>query len=197
MRRVITPASVEPLTVDDLRAHARIDHTDLDAQATMALLVAREQCELLLGRACVTATFEEVLHGFGSPILLGPAPLISVTSVKYLDTSGVEQTLSTDVYGVDTVSEPGRVYLKSAQTWPEVQADTPNVVTIRYQAGYALNGGAATTPTPIKLWILLTATSILENPAALSNDPQAQGDRLPRRYHDGLIDQYRVPRPAP
>jgi hypothetical protein len=64
------------------------------------------------------------------------APLQSAT-VTYYDASGVLQTLSTSVYGIDdTVSEPGCIYLKPNQVWPSVQAGRPLAVEIDYVVGW-------------------------------------------------------------
>jgi uncharacterized phiE125 gp8 family phage protein len=51
--------------------------------------------------------------------LLVPRPnLLSVTTVKYYDTGGVQQTMSTDDYSVDVATLPGRVLLNYGVSWP-------------------------------------------------------------------------------
>jgi uncharacterized phiE125 gp8 family phage protein len=64
------------------------------------------------------------------------APLQSVTSVKYYDTSGVQQTLSASTYQVDTFSEPGRILLAPNQVWPSVQAGRALAVEVLYVVGW-------------------------------------------------------------
>ena len=39
-------------------------------------------------------------------------------------------------YGVDTYRTPGRLYLKSGQTWPTGLLDEPGAITIVYRAGW-------------------------------------------------------------
>lgn len=82
----------------------------------------------------ITQTFEMTADAFprGS-IEFAQRPVQSVTSIKYLDAAGDEQTLSTDVYGY---SKSKRLaYLKSGQEWPTVLNQT-DAVTIEYVAGY-------------------------------------------------------------
>ena len=63
-------------------------------------------------------------------------PLIEVTQIQYVDTSGDTQTLGTSVYTVDTDSVPGIVYLAYNQSWPSLR-DIPKNVTVSYRCGYA------------------------------------------------------------
>lgn len=71
-------------------------------------------------------------------------PVITVTEVRYLDSEGVEQTLSTDLYEVRGDS----VVLAYDETWPAVRDDTESVRVI-YDAGYE------EIPPPIKAAVLL------------------------------------------
>jgi uncharacterized phiE125 gp8 family phage protein len=64
------------------------------------------------------------------------APIISVSSVKYLDTAGVEQTLDTSVYElVNTGLEP-QIRLKINQVWPSVRP-VSDAVRVTAIAGYS------------------------------------------------------------
>lgn len=70
-----------------------------------------------------------------------PAPLYSVASVKYQDSSDVQQTLAAAGYVVDTSSTlAGRIALASGESWPSTY-DELNAVVIRLTVGYA-NAGA-------------------------------------------------------
>jgi uncharacterized phiE125 gp8 family phage protein len=68
-------------------------------------------------------------------ILIPLPPLQSVTSIKYDDGAGVEQTLATDQYEVDTVSQPGWV-VPITTGWPTSIFEGINAVRIRFVAGY-------------------------------------------------------------
>jgi uncharacterized phiE125 gp8 family phage protein len=84
-----------------------------------------------------------------SGIKLGRPPLQSVTSIKYIDEDGVQQTLDSSLYTVDKDSEPGWVFPAPGQSWPSTKA-IQNAVRVRYVAGY---GAASDVPSALKLWI--------------------------------------------
>jgi hypothetical protein len=64
-------------------------------------------------------------------------PLVSVTSIKYLDADHVEQTFSSADYWVSGVGRTGRITLKSGSSWPTVGA-YPDAVVVRFVAGYSV-----------------------------------------------------------
>jgi uncharacterized phiE125 gp8 family phage protein len=70
---------------------------------------------------------------------LPKAPVTSVTSVTYLDTSGVSQTWSSSLYLTDLPTGPhaarARITPAYAQYYPSTY-DVPNAVTVRFVAGY-------------------------------------------------------------
>jgi hypothetical protein len=69
-------------------------------------------------------------------------PVSSITSVKYLDSTGAEQTLSSAVYTLISESLPPRLVLKTGQSWPATYS-ADNAVRIRFVAGY---GAASAVP---------------------------------------------------
>lgn len=159
LRQTVAPTQ-EPLTIEELREHLRIDTTDEDALLLLYAQAAREQVERTTRRQLLTATYQLLLDGFSScRVLLPRAPLQSVTSVAYLDTAGASQTLATSVYGVDTASEPGRLYLKSAQTWPSTLSQ-PQAVTVTYKAGWLTRGEV---PGMLKAAMLLIVGHLYEH----------------------------------
>lgn len=148
---LITPPAVEPLTLAEAKAHLRVDTTDDDDLIAALLTASRSFCEEWTGRAFVTQTWELVLDEFSSDlnadeIEIPRPPLQSVTSVKYDDSDGVEQTLATDQYDVDTVSQPGWV-VPITTGWPSVVWQGINAVRIRYVAGYAPSDDSPPTST--------------------------------------------------
>ncbi len=142
--KLTVAASVPPITVAEAKSYMRVDISDDDALIGSLIDSATEYYETVTRRALITQTWTLKLNGFTScPIELTRAPVISVSSIKYQDEYDVEQTLSTDVYAVDTDSEPGRVFLKFNQSYPATLGEI-NAVTITYTAGY----GAAATDVP-------------------------------------------------
>lgn len=67
-----------------------------------------------------------------------PGPLVSITSVKYLDAAGAEQTLATSYYKAVTSHNPlrGLIALRYGQSWPSTY-DEADAVYTRIVAGYA------------------------------------------------------------
>lgn len=70
-------------------------------------------------------------------MLIPYPPLSSVTHIKYYDTQGTLQTLSSSDYSVDAASEPGRITPAPNLVWPSVQSDRINAVEIKFVCGYA------------------------------------------------------------
>jgi uncharacterized phiE125 gp8 family phage protein len=135
----ITPPSVEPVTMTEAKRHLRLTTDDHNLLIERLLKAARRQVEANINRALIQRTLEMKFNDFTDDMQLWYPPLQSVTSVKYIDTAGVEQTLSTDVYDVDTASEPGRITLAYNQSWPSIR-DQVDAVIIRYVAGYDTAG---------------------------------------------------------
>lgn len=120
--RTVEPA-IEPLTIEEARAQARYTGIENDALLDVYIQAARKAAEEALGRGLLTQTWKYVLEDFADVMSLPmAAPLQSVTSVKYYDDAGTQQTLATSVYDIDVVSRPGAVVLKPGQTWPSLQA---------------------------------------------------------------------------
>jgi uncharacterized phiE125 gp8 family phage protein len=160
--KLITAPAENPVDSATVKAHLRVigsSEDSLIAIYTSAATSALDGPTGLLGRALVTQTWEYVLDSFPSEwIELPLPPLQSVTSIKYIDTAGVEQTLSSARYTVDSASDPGGVVV-DADGWPETY-DTANAVVIRFVCGY---GAASAVPAPLKSAVLLHAGDLFEN----------------------------------
>jgi len=163
--KIITEPTFEPLTLQEAKDHLRVTHALEDSLITMAITTAREMAESYTQRALCAKTLEYYGNCFGYIIEL-PYPVVSaVTSVKYDDTDGIEQTLSATEYDVHLVSEPALVVRAYGKTWPAIR-DQLNAVRIRYVAGYTSH---AATPSPIKSAMLLIIGHLYENREELSN----------------------------
>lgn len=162
MSIVLTTAPVaEPVTVDELKAHARIDQDSEDGLLAQYLKMARKATETYLWRQLVSATYTLKIDRFPTEdyIDLPLPPLVSVTSVKYYDTSNALQTFSSGSYTVDVGTEPGRIYVDRSVGWPSTY-DRRNAVEIVFVAGY---GNAAAVPDTIKVSIMQKAAHAFEN----------------------------------
>ncbi len=104
----------------------------------------------------------ELVKGSLAPLAdltaLAPTNTSAVTSVKYIDPNGAQQTLPTTEYDVDAFSVPGRVRLAYGKSWPNTR-DQWNAVNIIYWVGWTV----ANVPTPIKQAILLLVSQLYEH----------------------------------
>lgn len=157
--KLITAPATTPVSLTEAKAHLRVDHTDDDTLITACIAAATAYVDGpngWLGRALIEQTWELTIDEFpDNEIKIPMPPLIEVVSIKYDDTAGDEQTLSTDDYTVDLVSEPG--WVLPDDTWPST-FDGINAVRIRFRAGYT--GGV---PADIKAAILLYIGTLYEH----------------------------------
>jgi uncharacterized phiE125 gp8 family phage protein len=88
----------EPVSIEEARAHVNVeaDCADFDTELNGFIAAARGHAEAITGTAIVTQTVVLRAARFCDLKRLPIAPLQSITSVKYLDSAGVEQTLSTE-----------------------------------------------------------------------------------------------------
>lgn len=135
--------SVEPVSLAEAKAHLRVDTADDDDLITSLIQAAREYVENVTRRQLVTATWVLTRDNLAAVMELVRPPLQSVTSVKYTDLAGDQQTASDTLYDVDADTLPGRILLGCNQGWPTNRGHT-NDVEITYKAGY----GDATTDVP-------------------------------------------------
>ena len=180
MLKLVTAPAEEPLTLTEVKTHLRLSGSSEDTYLSSLIVAARQHAENYLNRALITQTWELYLDDFSDEMIIQKSPISAVSSVKYYDEDNTEQTLSTDYYDTDLVSEPARVTLAYNQTWPEVY-DRTNGVVIRFVAGY---GAAASVPSEIKFGMLLYANYIYDH----------RGDesiRPPRAIYD-LWENHRV-----
>ena len=145
--KVITAPTYEPISANDVAEYLRVDDVAADQDLLDSLITAgRQYLEQYLSRPIATQTLEEALTGWADPIVLDSS-LQSVTSIKYLDLNGVEQTLASNQYLVDTYSEPAQITPAYNVTYPELYA-VPNNVKVRYVAGYTSGGSPDLNPMP-------------------------------------------------
>lgn len=145
--KVITAPTYEPISAADVAEYIRVDDLAQDELLLEGMITAaRQYLEQYLSRPIATQTLEEALTGWADPIVLDSS-LQSVTSIKYLDLNGVEQTLAANQYLVDTYSEPAQVTPAYNVEFPELYA-VPNNVKVRYVAGYTSGGSPDLNPMP-------------------------------------------------
>jgi uncharacterized phiE125 gp8 family phage protein len=139
--KVITSPATEPVTLANVREQIGItdaSDTTSDAIITRRIIEARQWTEGFIRRALINQTLEIRQDCFTEFIPLPAPPVSSVTSVKYIDTDGVEQTLGASNYVLDDYPLVPFIREAYGTTWPSVR-DEPNAVRVRYVAGYGAN----------------------------------------------------------
>jgi uncharacterized phiE125 gp8 family phage protein len=113
----------------------------------------------------------EVYNGSSYEIALPRSPLVSVTSVQYVDTSGNTQTLSASTdYTVKSYNGIGRIQLLDGKSWPSLVGGGAGVVTVVYVAGH---GSSATAiPIALKHAILMMCSTLYDYRSTLSPGQQ-------------------------
>ena len=183
----ITPPGAEPVTAAEVKAAAKIDGSEFDAQIAIIIPALRGLAEQKLGRRLITQTCELVMDTFPchGEICLQVPDVSTLSSIKYLDyTTGLEVTLASTEYVFDGNSTPCRIVPAYGKYWPPTYR-TVNAVRVRFICGF----GAASTNVPqdIRHWILAYAAQALNNPSGLTLDNLA-----PLPFVDHLLDRHMV-----
>jgi uncharacterized phiE125 gp8 family phage protein len=189
--RLLTPPTVEPVTLVEAKAQCRVTSTDEDALITRLISACRKACEQELRRALISQVWVKTIDAFPTcrgAIRLDWPPILSVDAVQYKEaTAGAFVTLSAAAYTADTQSEPGYLVPAYGYEWPCTWPDI-NAVTVTYSAGYG--------PAPsdigddVKQWILLHVEHYFENRGA-SIEPDRAGI-VPLPFIAGLLDGSRM-----
>lgn len=137
---------VTPITLAEVKAQLRVEHSDDDTLLTRLINVAVAYTDVkgALGQAMITQKWGQWL-GPNPPkevkLILGPVQ--DVTAVKYYDTDGVLQTDDFNNYQVFGTESYTVISPKTGFSWPTTQQRS-DAIKIEYQIGF----GDATTDVP-------------------------------------------------
>lgn len=137
-RPVMTLApSAEPISLAQAKRQLRVDGTDEDTLISSLISAARNYVEQYCAVQIVGATYQQKWDYFPpcGEMYLSRPPLQYVSSITYVDTSGVTQTLDTSVYEVVATEKPAEIRLAYGQYWPATRCQE-DAVTVTYRAGY-------------------------------------------------------------
>ena len=108
--------------------------TEFDTELTRALTAAVREIQQVSNRQLLNSTYTYRLDNFPNRFYLPPYPLVSVTAITYLDTSGIRQEWTADNYDIITDTAPGYVRPVYEGTYPEARARPEPIAT--YICGY-------------------------------------------------------------
>jgi len=134
---LVTPPVIEPVSVEEIKAQARLEGSDEDALLASLIIAARQWVELYTGRCLIKQGWRLWLDAEpdGDEIVLSKAPLFSVQEVQFFSDDDEAQTWDTSCYFIDTAREPGRVVLRAGAVWP-ASTRTANGLSVAFEAGY-------------------------------------------------------------
>jgi len=143
-----------------------------DTLLSRLITAAREYCESFQNRAFITQTWYLWLDAWPVEIKVPLPPLLSVTSIKYYDTTNAEATMTASDYYADTNSTPGRVVLAWGKTWPGTTLRPANGICVEFVCGYGAT--SASVPAAVRQAMLLLIGHLYENREAVSEKPLTQ-----------------------
>jgi|ERR1051325_39944 uncharacterized phiE125 gp8 family phage protein len=191
---LVTPpaAATGVISLAQVRLQTKTEGVTADDALLTGVIIpaAVGRCERATGRQLLDATWELGLEDWpcGQWIEIPKPPLVSIVSVKYVDTAGVLQTLATDQYDVDAPVGPscwrGRIAAAYGVTWPSVRCGL-NAVRVRFRAGYVDQSGempagpVRTIPADLVNAMLLDAGALYRHRESILSGKDAAAIELP------------------
>lgn len=154
-----TVPSSEPVSLQEVKDHLRIDTSSDDDDLARKIAEARTWAEEFTRRSFMPTTWKLYLSAWPRAIQLFRAPLSSLTSITYIDTAGDSTVLDSSIFLTNAVAEPAIITEAWQQQWPSLRNNQYNSIIIEYIAGYA---NAASVPDPIKQAIKAKVASLYE-----------------------------------
>lgn len=162
--RSVAPTS-EPLDIDTVKRHRRVEYADEDDLFESMIKSAREQAEAYTGRALMNQQWTLYDDAPSNPLILPRWPVLSIVSVT---DAGTPTTAYTEYLGDDAM-------LVQNSAWS-------GAVQVVYTAGYTV------IPSDIKSWMLLQIGQWHEQREAVAAGIQVT--RMP--FVDALLSPYRI-----
>lgn len=151
-----------PISLIDAKQHLRVDIAADDEYIASLINVARLQYEWENNRVLGQATWVYRQDRFpeGRQICIPLTPMISLTSITYVDANSSVQTLGSSTYTVDTASETPRIELNDGFQWPTTDP-VVNAVVVTMEMG--TTGSRDDFPEDAKHWMRLYIAHLYEN----------------------------------
>jgi|SRR5579863_566086 len=141
----VTPPVDEPVTIQDVKEHARIFIGADDSYIASLISAARLRVEKDSNRALLPQTWDFWLQAWPMDRIFIPrAPLISVAYLNFTDITETVTAVDTSVYDVCTTGDPGSIVKRFGQIWPPGPLSPSRPINARFQAGYKYFSGTVT-----------------------------------------------------
>lgn len=176
--RTVEPTE-EPVTIDEVKLHLRVDGSEEDAHIMNLITAAREYAEEVTWRAFCTQTWRMYLDCWprSNQVGIPRAPLQSVSAFSYVDENGDETTISSSTYIVSGYGhEKGALTLKRDFSWPNVTLQEVDGLRIEFVSGY---GDPSDVPQRVKQALLLLIGHWYENREDIVVSPGVVSSQVP------------------
>jgi uncharacterized phiE125 gp8 family phage protein len=193
--RTAAPAALA-VTLDSAKAALRIDGDEMDALVTIWVKGIVGDLEHEIGQCLMEQTWEVRLPAFpcaprwqlgqaarqlADEISL-PHPVLSITSVSYIDQAGNSQLLAPENYRLNRARYSSSLSPARGSSWPATAEDDAAVVVV-LKAGYGTAPEA--TPEEVQLYVLAKLVEQFD-PAT-----RTERDTVQSKFVDGLLDRCR------
>lgn len=167
---LIAAPTVEPLTVDEVKAHLRIDHCHEDMLLASLIASSRLHIEAALDLALISQSWSWTLDAWpDSHVLELPLrPVHSVEAIRVAAENGTKVQLSPDRFLVDGAIFSSRI-ISTSGGWP--QPSVPALgIEVAFTAGFG--GEPSDVPQPIRQALLMLVAHWYEHrePVAIGTD---------------------------
>lgn len=156
--RVTSQPIDEPISLETVKNHLKVDFSADDALINSLIITAREFVENYTLLRLMPQTITEHFDVFVSPLELSCAPLRSVSSISYLDSDSQSVVLGS-IYKSQQYALLPRLVLKANESWPTT-VNEQSAITVVYTVGF---DDADAVPEILKSAMLLMISHWYEN----------------------------------
>lgn len=127
---IVTPATAEPVTLAEAKAHLRVDNADEDAVIGGYIAAARDYVEKYTGTFIMPCRVRAFCDSFSDCSRIPMVPLDDVVEISCTLPDGSAHIVSDTIYEVRADGLTAAVVLKQGQTWPSILAGSRIAVTV-------------------------------------------------------------------
>lgn len=155
------PPAVEPVTVEEAKAHLRIDYEEEDTLLSSLITTSRLHIETALNLALITQKWSWHFNKWprSSVVELPIRPVQSIEAIRINTEDGGEILLSPDEYVLESTIHSARL-VSTNGTWPQPGIPRQGIE-IAFLAGFGEAGQAV--PSPIRQALLMLVSHWYEN----------------------------------
>lgn len=139
--KLITPSTLEAVTLQDAKAHLKVTGNDEDILIRKYLNAAVNRVENYRQSSIMSSEWELYMRSWQSNVNLQKHPVSAINSVKYYDDDNVLQTVSASDYRLQDFRVPCRLEFDSTNFDSPSTHDREYPIIINFQAGYLAASG--------------------------------------------------------